>query len=60
MCDTHKNKKLLCVLPGRKQMATCSACTDKVKDEASKWHFWLPTLIFLIINIIIGGPDVIT
>ena len=36
-------------------MNVCKSCEPRVKDVAAKWRFYLPVLLFMIVNIAVWG-----
>ena len=37
-------------------MSVCKDCQPKVKDATGLYRFYIPVLVFMVINILVWGP----
>ena len=52
ICEECRNKTKLCSCLDQKEMIVCEKCAPELKEKARKRHFWIPSLVFIIVNVI--------
>ena len=52
ICEEHRNQSKLCSCFDQKELIVCQKCEPVHKEKARKRHFWIPALIFIIVNVI--------
>ena len=50
--EEQRYKSKLCSCFEQKEMIVCQKCGPVHKEKARKRHFWIPALIFIIVNVI--------
>ena len=58
-CEEHKNQEKICGCLDQKELISCLICEPLLKDKASKGHFFIPALVFMIINVLVWVPVII-
>ena len=59
VCEEHKNQEKICGCLDQKELISCLICEPLLKDKASKGHFFIPALVFMIINVLVWVPVII-
>ena len=60
VCAEHKNQEKICTCLQKQEPVTCLSCEPEIKETSALKHFWLPGLAFIILNIIVFMPIIIT
>ena len=59
VCEEHRNQEKLCSCFEQKELVTCVDCEADLKEKASKWHFFIPGIIFMLVNLAIFLPAIL-
>ncbi len=56
VCDDCRNQIKICGCIDQKEKVCCVDCEEKVRSQAGKWNFFIPSFLFIIINIAVWFP----
>ena len=51
--EKERSRIKLCICFDQKQATVCKKCEKDLKEKARKRHFWIPALLFMIVNVIV-------
>ena len=59
VCEEHRNQAKLCSCFEQTELVTCLDCEAALKEQASKKHFFIPGIIFILLNLVVFLPTII-
>ena len=57
-CDDHIGEERMCVCIDQGEMVYCVDCMPIIKDKASKWNFYIPAFLFMVVNCLVLFPAI--